>query len=599
MKKRLLHIWWLIFFITSPLISAVTLQPHQDYTLNYLLKKPKQKGLLIYHSLGSGKTYLSLAYIEKFPNKEVVIVLPRFLKANWITQIKSFGVKNPKRIRFIAFNEAARILPTMSLKNKIVIVDEIHKLIYNIKTAPASLGKVYSQLYFKLFDSYKILALSGTPIFDHSSDIAYIGNILLGKRHFPFNPDEFKNKYMKINPGTALFRGQLFESKFFYGTLPVFSTVTGVVLFTSLGTVPAVLLTGLATLSGSIGIPVLNSIFPAHTVQFRKFDAEKFSNFSSNYVSYFLAKTKNDKHYPTTEFFEHKVHYTSNQVNFFLDFADEALTKNQLKIMMKDTDSEFNDHFIELNSSNIQKSFLHNPSSGREIGNYSFIDKKGNREESEKFNQILALIKNSKEQVAVYSNYFYNGIVQFAHFLKRNGMAHSFRILHPDHSSARQIKTVADYNRGAFQVLLIHPEITEGISLKKTEQFHILEPVPNIALQNQIVGRAVRYQSHSNLPKERQKVKVHLWESTISYSGFMGIPTEAGFLKQKHWEKRFAEMNPNSWTKGILDIDPNFRRKEETPDARVKRSQSQVAGDMTSFQDLVTTYSIENPISDS
>ena len=41
------------------------------------------------------------------------------------------------------------------------------------------------------------------------------------------------------------------------------------------------------------------------------------------------------------------------------------------------------------------------------------------------------------------------------------------------------------------RIIIIHPEITEGLSLKGTETFHILEPIANASLLKQITGRAI------------------------------------------------------------------------------------------------------------
>ena len=79
-------------------ILAITLQPHQKYPIDYMLSHPEQKGLLLNHSLGSGKTYLSLAFAEKFPTKNIVVYLPKFLKANWLIQMESYGIKNKRKI---------------------------------------------------------------------------------------------------------------------------------------------------------------------------------------------------------------------------------------------------------------------------------------------------------------------------------------------------------------------------------------------------------------------------------------------------------------------------------------------------------------------
>ena len=104
----------------------------------------------------------------------------------------------------------------------------------------------------------------------------------------------------------------------------------------------------------------------------------------------------------------------------------------------------------------------------------------------------------------------------------------------------------------------------------------------------------MRFQSHQALPVERRTVNIFLWEAFVEYTNWV-FPTEAGLLRRQHWQKRYAEVNPSLWTKGILELDPNYFRKDEAPDTRVKRMQTQVAADMQSFYELVREYSIEKP----
>ena len=50
---------------------------------------------------------------------------------------------------------------------------------------------------------------------------------------------------------------------------------------------------------------------------------------------------------------------------------------------------------------------------------------------------------------------------------------------------------------------------SEGLDLKETNDVIILDPVWNPSIMEQIIGRAVRYKSHSKLPIEKRVVNVH------------------------------------------------------------------------------------------
>ena len=65
-------------------------------------------------------------------------------------------------------------------------------------------------------------------------------------------------------------------------------------------------------------------------------------------------------------------------------------------------------------------------------------------------------------------------------------------------------------------------------------------------------------------------MKIYVWQSYVDYYLanllLFKIPSAAGLLRRKHWQKKYSEVNPSLWTSGILGIDENYFRKEKTPD---------------------------------
>lgn len=580
-----------IFFLCAILPAfgngKILLQKHQKYAVDYLLKHKNQKGLLINHSLGSGKTYLSIAYCEKFQNKQVYVILPRFLKSNWITQLQSYGVRNTNRYHLLSFRESQQIL-TSNLKNSIVIIDEVHKIIDGIRFGHSSVSQSFSDIYQKISEAEKILALTGTPIYNDVTDLAYIGNLIRGSHDFPLNPGRFKTEYTTIIPYKSLIRGYLMESKTFMSYLPTWGSFSILILIGA--TAPHVAL--LAALGINIAIPSFNAEYPANKVQFREFSPEKLKDFATKYISFYEIPLKNSSEYPDKDVSVVNTEYNRAQLNFFMSFADEDLKPEELKMLLRSYPEKYNDTYIELNSSAIQKRFISETGAGRDIGNLSIRDEKGKVYYAKKFYDILDIMKAKEGQVAIYSNYFENGILEFAKFLDHHGYKDNYIVLTPEDSIDLQIKKLAMYNTKKKRIILIHPEITEGVSLLATEQFHILEPVKNSALMDQIIGRAVRYQSHKSLPKERQFVQVYIWQIKMNYSSF--FPNEASAIRRKHWQKRFAEVNPNLWTKGITELDHNYFRKDDSPDTLTLENNDFVKRDSDSFKDFVRRFSIES-----
>ena len=570
--------------------TQITLLPHQKAPVKYLMSHPEQKGLLLFHSMGSGKTFIAIDYAEKNPDKNVIILLPEFLKSNWMTQMQKFGVKNPSRYRMISLDESQKIL-SADLKNTIVIIDEVHKLIQSIRTADSKISEHFIEVYEKLRTSGKILALTGTPVFFDTSDISYIANLFYTEDRFPIDPVRFRTEFMDIRPVVSLLRGHVTESKLMLGVFPFVISMIGIV---TLGTaVPWAV--PIAALAGGVFIPVTNELFPVNQVSFRKFNAEKWQGFASQHISYYNVKLAENEDFPRKEVNVKRVNYSDPQVKFFLNFVDENLTHNELRILLSEQNQTHGDYYIRHHSSKLQKTFLAVPGAGREIGNLDFLNSSNQRIEAPKFYEILREIESSPGQVAVYSNYDRNGIQKFASFLDRHELKDQYFVLTPKLSIQQQIDMIDRYNRAEKRILLIHPEITEGINLVGTEQFHVLEPVINAAQLNQVIGRAIRFKSHEHLPKDRRLVKVSLWESSVKYSEALS-PTSAGLIRHENWQEKFSEVNPSTWTKGIVELDQNFFLKDETPDDRVKRRKSAMEADIESLRELLEKYSVEKTI---
>ncbi len=68
---------------------------------------------------------------------------------------------------------------------------------------------------------------------------------------------------------------------------------------------------------------------------------------------------------------------------------------------------------------------------------------------------------------------------------------------------------VKRYNRDDVKILLITRAGGEGLDLKKTRNVIIMEANWNPAVNEQIIGRAIRYRSHEKLPPEERNVKVY------------------------------------------------------------------------------------------
>jgi len=72
--------------------QKIKLLPHQLVPIDYLEKNKNIKGLLLYHYLGTGKTYIALGFAKRHPNQKIVVFAPRFLQSHWLEHMKAYGI---------------------------------------------------------------------------------------------------------------------------------------------------------------------------------------------------------------------------------------------------------------------------------------------------------------------------------------------------------------------------------------------------------------------------------------------------------------------------------------------------------------------------
>jgi len=146
---------------------------------------------------------------------------------------------------------------------------------------------------------------------------------------------------------------------------------------------------------------------------------------------------------------------------------------------------------------------------------------------SVKFYKIMRKIKSCKGTVFVYSNFKeYGGIKSFIKVLEyykyKNFKDHGkgklrYAIWSGDESSDSK-ELIKDYfnkkenvDGSMIKVLLGSPSIKEGVSLLRVKQVHIMEPYWNMSRLEQVIGRAIRFCSHKDVPLSDREVKVYIY----------------------------------------------------------------------------------------
>jgi superfamily II DNA or RNA helicase len=470
--------------------SSFKLQPQQLFLRDYFKSSSAGKGILIYHKIGAGKTCTAITIAEEFKNKmDIVIVLPAALIGNFKDELRSecgnymtaeerHDLKElaprddlykeifenaDERIdkyytiysyhKFVELCEANKI----KLKNTLLIIDEVQNMISENGPFYKNLKKVIDKSDSKT----KIVLLSATPMFDKPDEIALTINLLKDKQ-MPVGT-EFNTTFLKQNSN-----GNDYDVK----------------------------------------------------------NAEMFLSFLKNKVSYY--RGAQPQSFPKTIFTVVRCKMEPFQYKSYRTIMDE----------------EVRGGFMGNDILKLPVNFMLGPRMlsniafpNKKIGEKGFASFSGSNlkknniiKYSKKFYKILNKINKAIGPTFVYSNFKdLGGIRSMIQYLEYHGYKNyntfgpgkkRFAIWSGDepHHVKEEIKYVFNKKENAdgskIKIMLGSPSIKEGVSLLRVSQVHILEPYWNMSRMLQIIGRAVRFCSHKDMPRDRRHVEVFLYLST-------------------------------------------------------------------------------------
>ena len=181
--------------IIQPVTKGYSPFNYQKMLRDYMQNNSPYRGVLLYHSLGTGKTCTAIEISENLKTeRNIVVMLPASLRTNFIVDGLMF-CGNPKyknnsqlykdKYSFISYNAnntVAQIKKIGSLDNKVIIIEEVHNLISKIMSGLSGTSKQGLEIYNYLMNAQnaKIIALSGTPLINDSFEAAVLFNILRG-----------------------------------------------------------------------------------------------------------------------------------------------------------------------------------------------------------------------------------------------------------------------------------------------------------------------------------------------------------------------------------------------------------------------------------
>jgi len=157
----------------------------------------EQRGLILYHGLGSGKTLTSIisSYVYA-KSKDIIILSPASLKDNYKNEIHKMNY-DEKDFNIISYNTPKVIKDIKNLDNKFIVVDEAHNLFSMISTN-SKIGQYINEKFLEAKNTY-FLFLTGTPIVNSPYEISLMCNILKPRLFFNklyYSKDDFEDTYV-------------------------------------------------------------------------------------------------------------------------------------------------------------------------------------------------------------------------------------------------------------------------------------------------------------------------------------------------------------------------------------------------------------------
>lgn len=384
--------------------SKTKLKDYQKHVVQFL---DTNRGIIVVHGTGSGKTLTAVTasqcFLKKNVGAKVIVCTPKSLIHNFRKEMETYGISanDPRYLFFTHDGLCNGIKSNLSnlefFKNNMLIVDEMH----NFRTQPLlrddAEGHVhYSQSYFAILAAHaskQVLGLTATPIVNELSDLINPLSMITGKwiKSIPGNPN-----YDDLKAYKSLFS--------FYQRDETHPDFPKKVIHTQL-------------------IQMTNAYY------------EKY-----NRLEQFL-----------------KRHGESFTQTFHLSYRQA-------------------------------------------------VNKLDNDWESPKVKWTVRLILNNLKTL-VFSSFKDSGVIYIAAYLKAYKIG--YKLISGENTINERKEIIDKFNSNKFRVLLITMAGGEGLDLKEVRQVVLFEPVWNPSTEEQIIGRAVRRNSHINLPVSERRVDVY------------------------------------------------------------------------------------------
>jgi superfamily II DNA or RNA helicase len=449
-------------------------------------------------------------------------------------------------------------LPMLKVSNGLLIIDEIQNLVSAIGT---SYRKLLYAIKFYADQNFRVIALTGTPIYDKPFEFGLLMNLLRPRMQFPDGFEDFNEVFLKDR--------QTMKNKELFKKM-----CSGYVSYFKGGNPEAYPFKKTILVEHSMN-PYQYSIYKKALlaeVQLDLLTGGGGVNKQEFIVRVHTSESQNDE--IATGIF--------NNSNLFCNiaFPEAKLTPEETKVMTRET----------LLKAGIRefKSVLRTTAQGGNNFEKILNTVSGF---SSKFAKVAELIMLSPGPVFVYSNYVFYGVdamgtvmsfLGYSEYPDQSGVNGCYFIWKGKADPGEIIKakqlfnSKENINGKLLRVMFGTQTVMEGVDFKNVRQVHILDPWWNDSRVQQIIARGIRLCSHRDLPSSERYVNVFIHLSTLGSAENMfelkirkKDPTGLKEIESK--VRSFLKLENPDETKSEKWV---FREAYITPQGELKNSSS-------------------------
>lgn len=477
--------------------TTFTPTKHQLETQQAFLNS-KLKGMLLYHKLGSGKTCTSIMIADTMLKERKVdrifLLTPGSLRSGWVQEYCYLCGDDRKTLEdkytFITYNyKVGYNVPDFN--KSLVIIDEVHNLINSVKNGSEHGVLIYDKIANA---NCRVLALSGTPIYNYVYEFAILGNLL--------NPGAFPDIRKK---------GSEIDTYIF---MNLFNINSDGALTPKNETSLKRKLEGIISYYPGAGEEYVPEVIEVDPIKIQMTPKQEIHYWEQKIIEDKLSK-------PPRPGLRNEKPAIYKQLQKLYAMAKKNVLSRKASNFFYPDEFKGSLDILEPNKKNAQK-VGDKPVKEGWVNKKLFADGQLTKIYSTKFVAFLTNLVAHIHQKHVLFTFFKNksGVQLIKTILNMCGI--SSEIFSGDLDDSQRKSLLRRFNSeenkygDIIRILLVTEAGAEGISILDARHMHILESSNRINKTVQAIGRVARFKSHMRLPPEERKIKVWRYWSVAS-----------------------------------------------------------------------------------